>query len=56
MQELQALMEANDYINDMQKYGYNHAFTELSFSRAKRNYERLINNLQAHYQNYNNIF
>ncbi len=47
MQELQALMEANDYINDMQKYGYNHAFTELSFSRAKRNYERLINNLQA---------
>ncbi len=47
MQEIQALMEANDYVNDMNKYGYNHDFTEISFSRGKRNYERILKTLST---------
>ncbi len=47
MQELQALTEANDYVNDMNRYGYNNTFTEISFSRGKRNYERILKTLST---------
>lgn len=47
MEDLQALIEASDYVDDMQKYGYRNTFDEISFSRGRRNYERLLNTLST---------
>lgn len=47
MEDIQALIEASDYVDDMQKYGYRNTFDEISFSRGRRNYERLLNTLST---------
>lgn len=39
------LMQVNDYIDDMYKYGYNHTFDDISLGRARKNYERILRNL-----------
>lgn len=47
MENIAGLQEAIDYINDMNEYGYNHTFDELSFSRGKRNYDRIFKTLST---------
>ncbi len=47
MENIQALIEASDYVDDMLKYGHNHTFDEISFSRGRKNYDRILTTLST---------
>lgn len=42
---LNAKRTVSDFFYDINKYHYNHDFDELSYSRAKKNYERILKRL-----------
>lgn len=47
MLEIQAaLIKALDFYQDAERFGYDINFTELEFSKAKRNYERILKRLR----------
>lgn len=45
MQDMEALKTACDYVDDMQKFGYNHDFTEISFNHGQKVYNRIFKTL-----------